>query len=404
MRRRWWLLAALLAVLLLPGRATAHPFTVITGDLLLDGDDLSLTLQVSIADVLVLLGSSRTALDHDELVEQMPELRERLIAHLALLADGKPVAGACHGYIPDLLRSASAPAADPLLPDRLPFLVTWTLPAGTNRLDLTVELFEKTGFTGVLQATLHRGDLAKPRAVPLGRPVTFWLRQAPAETPAEAPVPLPPAGPVAGPAALPGAAPAAPAEAAATPTSGLTTWDLLAMGFRHIVPQGLDHILFVVSLYLLAPRLKPLLVQVTAFTLAHSATLGLAMLGWVLLPSRLVETLIALSIAVCALENVWWKEVKPWRWLLVFAFGLVHGLGFAGSFSQLQLSPGDFLRPLLCLNLGVELGQLTVVLACVALTWWLRERTWYRQRVTIPASLAIAAVGLWWSVQRAFAL
>lgn len=403
-RLRWPALLALILALLLPGRAAAHTFTVITADLLVDGDDVSLTIQLSIPDVLVLVKSTLTTLDHAALVALMPELRKRLGEHVELLADGKPVVGTCHGYIPDLLRSKSAPPPDARLPDKLAFLITWTLPAaaagepGTNRLDLRVAVFDEIGLSGFVQTTLHRGTKSQPRSAQLGRTATFWLRQ----EPFAAPVPVTAVDPGPGPVVQVSAAVNQDEQPIAT--SGLSTWDLLVMGFHHIVPQGLDHILFVVSLYLLAPRLKPLLIQVTAFTLAHSATLGLAMVGWVLLPSRLVETLIALSIVVCALENVWWKEVKPWRWMLVFAFGLVHGLGFAGSFSQLQLSPGDILRPLLCLNVGVELGQITVVAGCAVLTWWFREKTWYRTAITVPASLTIAAIGLWWSVQRAFGL
>lgn len=395
---RW--LALLALALLLPGRAVAHTFTIITADLLSDGDDLSLTLQVSIADVLVLVKSPLKTLDHAALAALMPTLRERLGAHVELLVDGKAVAGICHGYIPDLLRSASAPPPEQRLPDKLPFLITWTLPAGANRIDLRIAVFEEVGLSGFVQAALHRGTRSQTRPVELGRPATFWLREAPSAPVRAAASPNAPGAAVE---ATP-MPPAAEEDEQPIATASLGTWSLIVMGFRHIVPEGLDHILFVVSLYLLAPKPKPLLIQVTAFTLAHSATLGLAMVGWALLPSRLVETLIALSIVVCALENVWWKEVKPWRWLVVFAFGLVHGLGFAGSFSQLQLSPGDVLRPLLCLNVGVEIGQLTVVAACAALTWWFREKAWYRKAITIPASLAIAAVGLWWTVERAFAL
>lgn len=418
MCRSWSVLLTLILALLLPGRAAAHTFTIVTADLLSEGDDLSLTLQVSIADVLVLVKSPLKTLDHAALAALMPTLRERLGAHVELLVDGKAVAGTCHGYIPDLLRPASAPPPEQQLPDRLPFLITWTLPAGANRVDLRIAVFEEAGLSGFVQAALHRGTRAQTRPVELGKPATFWLRAAP-PAPARA-EPAPP-DPVIG--AQP--EPAPPAQEAAAEdeqpiaSAGLGSWGLVVMGFHHVVaegrawwafvtrlrlPEGFDHVLFVVSLYLLAPKPKPLLIQVTAFTVAHSATLALAMVGWALLPSRLVETLIALSIVVCALENVWWKEVKPWRWLVVFAFGLIHGLGFAGSFSQLQLSPGDILRPLLCLNIGVELGQLTVVAACAALTWWFREKVWYRKAITIPASLLIAAVGLWWTVERAFAL
>jgi hypothetical protein len=106
-------------------------------------------------------------------------------------------------------------------------------------------------------------------------------------------------------------------------------WDLLTLGFGHIVPEGLDHILFVVCLFLLSPKLKPLLIQITAFTLAHSVTLGLAMAGWVLLPSRLVETLIAASIVVMAVENIFVREVKPWRWMLVLLARCIYRQGIS---------------------------------------------------------------------------
>jgi hypothetical protein len=104
----------------------------------------------------------------------------------------------------------------------------------------------------------------------------------------------------------------------------------LWLGYTHILPKGLDHILFVLGLFLLSARFKPLLMQVTAFTIAHSITLGLSMYGIVSLPSRIVEPLIALSIAYVAIENVLTRELKPWRIALVFMFGLLHGLGFAG--------------------------------------------------------------------------
>jgi len=173
------------------------------------------------------------------------------------------------------------------------------------------------------------------------------------------------------------------------------------MGYRHIVPEGLDHILFVVCLFLLSPKLKPLLIQVTAFTVAHSVTLGLAMTGLVLLPSRLVETIIALSIVVMAVENLFSREVKPWRWMLVFIFGLIHGLGFAGSFSQLQLSEGDVPRSLLLLNIGIELGQLTVIAVCAVLTCWMWRYAWYTRVVIMPISGGIAGLACWWAIERA---
>ena len=149
------------------------------------------------------------------------------------------------------------------------------------------------------------------------------------------------------------------------------------------------------------PGIRPLLKQVTAFTVAHSLTLGLAMLGVVHLPSRIVEPLIALSIAVVAVENIFSQKVNPARWMIVFGFGLVHGLGFAGVLSELGVPRGQFLPALLSFNVGVEFGQLAVILAAALLTWPVIRREWYHRRVTVPASLGIAAIGLYWAVTRA---
>jgi hypothetical protein len=156
----------------------------------------------------------------------------------------------------------------------------------------------------------------------------------------------------------------------------------------------------VLGLFLLSARLKPLLLQVTSFTIAHSITLGLSMYGIVSLPSRVVEPLIALSIAYVAIENLVTRELKPWRVALVFMFGLLHGLGFAGVLRELGLPRDEFLTALLTFNLGVEGGQLTVIAAALLVVAPVMKKGWYRQRVVIPASLIIAAVGLYWTVAR----
>ncbi len=175
----------------------------------------------------------------------------------------------------------------------------------------------------------------------------------------------------------------------------------LELGFTHIVPKGLDHILFVLGLFLLSTRWKPLLLQVTAFTVAHSVTLALAMQGVVSLPSRLVETVIALSITWVAVENIATKRLHPWRVGLVFGFGLLHGLGFAGVLGELGMPEGDFLAALLSFNLGVEFGQLAVVLGAFAATARFRNLQGYRRFVVIPSSVLIALTGCWWAVTRA---
>jgi hydrogenase/urease accessory protein HupE len=174
------------------------------------------------------------------------------------------------------------------------------------------------------------------------------------------------------------------------------------LGFEHIVPKGLDHILFVLGLFLLSASWRPLLLQVTMFTVAHSITLGLSMYGWIALPSTIVEPLIALSITYVAIENLFTSELKPWRAALVFAFGLLHGMGFAGVLAELGLPRSQFVPALVTFNLGVEAGQLTVIaLAFTAVGWWRRtQATSYRRWVVVPASLAIAIVGAWWTVMR----
>ena len=177
----------------------------------------------------------------------------------------------------------------------------------------------------------------------------------------------------------------------------------LWLGYTHILPKGLDHILFVLGIFLLSPRWKPMLLQVSAFTIAHSITLGLSIYGIVSLPSRIVEPLIALSIAYVAIENLFTRELKPWRLGLVFMFGLLHGLGFAGVLRELGLPREEFLTALLTFNLGVEGGQLTVIAAALLAAVPFVKKGWYRQRVVIPASIAIAAIGLYWTLVRVVA-
>lgn len=175
----------------------------------------------------------------------------------------------------------------------------------------------------------------------------------------------------------------------------------LALGFTHILPYGLDHVLFVLGLYLLSSTRRSVLTQVTAFTVAHSITLGLSMYGWLRAPAAVVEPLIAVSIAYVAIENLFLREVRAWRVALVFCFGLLHGMGFAGVLTELGLPQGEFVAALLAFNGGVELGQLAVIgAAFLAVGWPWSERAWYRARVVMPASVAIACVAVYWTVER----
>jgi hypothetical protein len=188
------------------------------------------------------------------------------------------------------------------------------------------------------------------------------------------------------------------------PGVGDTLRRFAALGVTHILPHGLDHVLFVAGLALLSPRFGPLLVQVTAFTLAHTLTLVLSSYGVVSLPSRLVEPLIALSIVYVGVENAVSPRLRTSRVALVFAFGLLHGLGFAGVLSQMGLPERHRLLALLAFNVGVELGQLTVIAVVGgALALWATAGR-DRKALVRPASLAIAAIGLYWTVMRASGL
>lgn len=178
--------------------------------------------------------------------------------------------------------------------------------------------------------------------------------------------------------------------------------DYIPVGFDHIVPKGLDHILFVLGLFFLSTRYGPLLWQITAFTVAHTVTLALSALGYINLPGSIVEPLIAASIVFVAVENIWTRgELSRWRPAVVFGFGLLHGMGFASVLGEFGLPAGNFIPALIGFNIGVELGQLAVVSAAALLCWtWAAGQTWYRRGVAIPASIAIAAVGAFWVLER----
>ena len=177
----------------------------------------------------------------------------------------------------------------------------------------------------------------------------------------------------------------------------------LILGFKHILPLGFDHILFVLSLFLLSPKLKPIIWQSTAFTIAHSVTLILAAYNIISPPSRIIEPLIALSILYVAIENIISPRLKPSRIGIVFLFGLVHGLGFAGALSEMGLPKNAYLISLITFNVGVELGQITVILsAYFLLAKWFASKPYYRSRIVIPLSILIALTAAFWTVQRIF--
>jgi hypothetical protein len=180
----------------------------------------------------------------------------------------------------------------------------------------------------------------------------------------------------------------------------------IQLGFRHILPLGFDHILFIVAIYLTSQGWKSLLLQVTMFTLAHTITLGLAAGGLIAVSSDIVEPLIALSIVAVAVEAIFIHKAPIWRLPIIFAFGLFHGLGFASQMIG-YLEGSDFATALVGFNVGVELGQLTV-LAGAAIAAFLARRALalanrpdlYHWVFVRPIAAAIALFGVYWVLER----
>lgn len=185
-----------------------------------------------------------------------------------------------------------------------------------------------------------------------------------------------------------------------TETAGAVFLRYIVVGFEHIVPLGLDHILFVLGLYFFASRMGALLWQVSAFTLAHTITLALAATEVVRIPASIVEPMIAASIVYVGIENVFGRGNMRGRTALVFGFGLLHGLGFASVLGDYGIASGRFVPALLGFNIGVEIGQLAVIALAFAATGWALSRRFYRPAIAIPASLAIAVIGAYWVVER----
>lgn len=181
--------------------------------------------------------------------------------------------------------------------------------------------------------------------------------------------------------------------------SARETGSFLALGIEHIL-TGYDHLLFLVGLLLAGGRLLSLAKIITAFTIAHSVTLSLAVLDVVRLPDRLIEAVIALSITFVAAENLFESPTLSRRWLVSFGFGLVHGFGFSSALRELGLPAHGLLLSLFGFNLGVEIGQALVVAIALPLLLLLRRTQW-EKRTVLTSSLVILLIGLALFVERA---
>jgi len=177
--------------------------------------------------------------------------------------------------------------------------------------------------------------------------------------------------------------------------------DYIVAGFNHIIPKGFDHILFIFGIFLFSTQLKTLAWQATMFTLAHSITLSLSMFNIISLSSSIVEPLIALSIAYIGFENIFAHKLKTSRLALVFAFGLLHGLGFASVLADFGMPESAYATALISFNIGVEIGQLIILTgAYFTITIWFKTQKQFHNIITIPGSIMIGITGLYWTWDR----
>lgn len=177
--------------------------------------------------------------------------------------------------------------------------------------------------------------------------------------------------------------------------------DYIPVGFTHILPKGLDHILFVIGMFFLSTKLSSLFWQITFFTLAHSVTLAMASLGVIKISASIVEPLIAASIVYLAIENFYSNALTIRRSIVILCFGLLHGLGFASVLADFGLPIHHFTPALIGFNVGVELGQILIILILFsAISYWFKKKTWYRKLIALPFSFVIGLVGLFWFFER----
>ncbi|MEO7425293.1 MAG: HupE/UreJ family protein [Fibrobacteria bacterium] len=363
--------------------AKAHPSGVSRVDLTLRADTLEGRIDAKSGDVFYALGfeSIDNAHEYSSMADRIAFYYQ---TRLGVKFDGREPAMRVLQY----KKNGGDPA---LKMDSLDFVDTtialrlgWAIPPGAKRLEVGSKLFAELEVQPLCHMRIfYQGKEIKRAFLDLDDRLTLSLEPDSLRALLEA-------------VDKPAAAGAVSGSESGPSVIGRFIW----LGFTHIIPEGTDHILFVLGLFFFSVLLRPLLLQVTAFTVAHSITLGLSLLGVFSLPSRIVEPLIALSIAVVAIENIFFRKLRPSRILIVFAFGLIHGLGFAGVLKGLGLPEGQFFQVLVSFNVGVELGQLTVIAAASALTFWMWKKPWYHNRVVVPVSVLIAAVGLFWFVQR----
>lgn len=185
-----------------------------------------------------------------------------------------------------------------------------------------------------------------------------------------------------------------------------TAIEYLVLGMEHIVPKGLDHILFVIGIFFYSIKLRPLIAQVTMFTIAHSLTLVMASLNLIFIPAFIIEPLIALSISYVAFENIFQKKLpfnsSMARYIIICIFGLIHGLGFAFVLGDIGLNTNQLILSLISFNIGVEIAQIGIILFLFILMILPSQKAWYAKFIQYPISALVGLIGLYWFIERVF--
>lgn len=385
---------SLLVVLAAPSSAPAHPAISATAlvkvrpdgrvEVSVSHDALAFALndiprKVSDAAMFDLLDA-----DTDEQARILDDARDRFESQFELRADGNKLAAALREF-PNVAILHDWLKANPqrVLPVRLVIIAESRVPPDTREISLRFP-----PVLGDLIATFDR-----PGEEPLGIPLLAGAFSPEVAIRLESTATRPHH-----------AAPSAPDSFPAI------AWRYAKLGYEHILgfdddswlPVGLDHCLFVLSLFLLTPRARTLVWQISAFTLAHTTTLTLTTFNLVNMSPRVIEPVIAASIAFVALENLVTTKVNKGRLAVAFAFGLVHGMGFASAMRETGLPTGQLVAGVLAFNVGVESGHMVVLAGAFALLGWWRHRPWYRARVAMPLSLGIGAVATYWTIERLF--
>lgn len=356
MRNAVSILLAVLGLIFTALPAGAHKTNLTHGLVRIDGDVVTYTLTVSPHDIAVAAGMKtdfKTPLTAADFAPHLAELKDYVGGRVEIDSDG----GVC---------PADITTNDATLPESLVIIVTARCAEVVRALTIRFLVF----FFDVDPRHRSIGRLI----LPAGGQVEFLFDSQVTEFSTNIVQPEPPA------------------------PWHVRLFRLIDLGVEHIL-LGFDHILFVLLLVIAVPRIWPVTRIITAFTISHSITLGLAWYGVIDLPGRMVETAIALSIGYVAVENILGRGDR-WRWLVAGMFGLVHGLGFYGVLAELDLAGSSAALTLAGFNIGVEIGQLAIVALAAGPLIWARDRAWYGTGVRLISGVVLL-IALWWAAERA---